>query len=52
METQPICPVFVLVLMCPSAPAQEVQTNGRNDRQVPHHSLMGMIAFQEIPCDS
>ena len=49
MRIQAICLVLVIVLLCPLASAQGIQTNGLNDRQVPHLPLMRANVSQETP---
>jgi hypothetical protein len=49
MRTQSICLTLAIVLVCPFASAQWVQTNGVNDRQNPHHPLIGASLTQETP---
>jgi hypothetical protein len=49
MRTQSICLTLAIVLLCPIASAQRVQTNGINDRQVPYHPLIGASLAQETP---
>ncbi len=49
MRTQVVCLALATVLVCPFASAQWAQTNGLNNRQVPHHPLMGATVSQETP---
>ena len=49
MRPQSICVALAIVLVCPFALAQWVQTNRLNDRQVLQYPLMGMNVFQETP---
>jgi YD repeat-containing protein len=49
MRTQSIRLALAIVLLCPIASAQWVQTNGLNERQVPHHPWMGTNVSQETP---
>jgi Secretion system C-terminal sorting domain len=49
MKTRCICLALTIVLLCPLASGQWVQTNDSNDRQVPHHPLVGMTVAQETP---
>jgi len=49
MRTRTICLALAIVLVCPFASAQGVQTKGFDDRQVPNHPLMGTNIFQRTP---
>jgi len=49
MRIQFISLAHCIVLLCAVASAQRAQTNGLNDRQVPHHPLMGTKTSQETP---
>jgi hypothetical protein len=49
MRTKSICLALAIVLLCPFASAQWVQTNSPDDRQVPQHPLMGATVSQETP---
>jgi hypothetical protein len=51
MRTQSICVALAIVLICPFASGQWIQTNGLNERQVPYHPSKGMNVAQETPRD-
>ena len=49
MTSKSLCLAMVILLLCHFASAQWVQTDRLNDRQVPHHPLMGTNVSREIP---
>jgi hypothetical protein len=49
MRTYIICLALAIVLICPFASGQLVQTNGLNEGRVLHHPLMGANVSRETP---
>jgi hypothetical protein len=47
MRSQAICLILALVLLCPFASAQGIQTHGLDERQFPHRPVTGADVFQE-----